>query len=277
MSGMLHAIAELIRNPGSNLVASAIGLAAVALLLIVLLVAALLWAMGGGEPEPRQEKSSAESGEGGDDSESREEATPAAPNRLRRLLSPALAVLLIASAVTGYVSTSSNQYCASTCHQMTKPADAWRNSTHARVPCIRCHEGRFGISWMSGNLSRLACMLAAFGSPAKPGSIVPPERCLDCHSDIMSRTVKTKRGVLVEHRRAVTAGAPCALCHLAAGHATKTPTSSMMPKCSRCHNGTSAHAKCGTCHTVDIGKTAIMIRPVSRIETPVRVACSECH
>lgn len=186
--------------------------------------------------------------------------------------------LTLASAATLYVSTSANEYCTSVCHSMAEPSSTWKDSLHKDIACVRCHEGRVGLTAPAGMSSRARSIyLAATGSEVN-GRPVPSSRCLECHQSVVEKTIVGPDLVRMSHKEVVEAGSDCTDCHDGQGH-TDSALSAGMPACLRCHNGEQASAACKTCHPK--GDEASISNPVRKFGSPVllptRVDCGGCH
>lgn len=281
MSTFLRALSQLVSNPGSNLVATTIGLAIVVLVVIVLLLLATAWVLLGSQDEDESEHAE---GEGDDEAEDEEaaEPEPSAEELARQALWSRIRVwgvvtLLVAGVAGLYVVTSSNEYCGSTCHRMVPYDTSWRASTHRDVACVRCHEGTPGLTAVSGSLSRVQEAIAdAEGSAISPVP-VDSAQCLACHRSITFGVLVTKQGIRVKHQEIVASGAPCQQCHADVGHSTpKAAMPSVMSECLRCHDGKQASAACPTCHRGDVGATPLVERSYSAVALPPPT-CGGCH
>jgi hypothetical protein len=84
-----------------------------------------------------------------------------------------LAVLVIVHGVF-YVASTNEKVCGS-CHIMRPYIAMWQNSSHAGVPCVRCHaEWRYAISE-----TYLRYALGLYTTQLR--AEVPDDRCLSCH------------------------------------------------------------------------------------------------
>jgi len=186
--------------------------------------------------------------------------------------------LLFAAAGTLYVSTSANEYCTSVCHGMAEASSTWKGSLHKDVACVRCHEGRFALTAPAGLSSRVRSVyLAASGSATNPRPI-PSSRCLECHRDVVEKTLVGPEFVRISHKEIVAAGSDCTDCHAGQGH-SEGSLSEGMPACLRCHDDQKASAACPTCHPK--GDEASISSPVKKFGSPVllpaRIDCGGCH
>lgn len=154
---------------------------------------------------------------------------PAAPRRrLPRWAAMAVGLglgLIIASAAVTlwYAGTSSNQYCARTCHSMAGPAESWTLSAHSDVECIRCHEGRRWSSMPRGVASRAYSLYLELSDATPRGSRVPESRCLECHSHAVASALTARNGETFLHDEALAEDPDCVRCHGAQGHEPDAP------------------------------------------------------
>lgn len=212
-------------------------------------------------------------------------------NRSRAVVAtPAFAAaLLVLVVLVGYIGTSTDRYCAETCHRDADATTSALEQGHAR--CASCHEVA-GVMGVLPNTAARARMLVNYSQGATPEVVLRPvdsDECLWCHEDVAHQTIETERGILMSHKEVVTEGLPCQTCHDAAGHDPDGFTGSMS-SCVVCHDGDTAATECSTCHARDPGAAAIaasadqQARGVSgtgRITYPaVRAAkreCGGCH
>ena len=96
-------------------------------------------------------------------------------------------VLMALSVAAIYVVTGSNSYCGESCHAANPRVAIAVKDPHAK--CIECHES----GPVSGSVARVRMALAR-SAPEEQVVATPvdPDRCLRCHGDIASVTVKTK-------------------------------------------------------------------------------------
>lgn len=266
MIGYLQAIADLIRNPTSNLTAAAFGLAIVVLLgLIILLLVLALYVPGG-----RKGILSPESRVAG-------EPVSRRPRGIRIPLWLAVIVTVL-SITAAYGTTSVSSFCTDVCHEMSSAADSWEQSAHADVACVRCHEGRLVLSAPSGAVLRTYSGIARLVDVgADRVSEMPMSRCLGCHKAIRTGTFVSEEGVRMVHEHVIEAGAPCTVCHNGVAHVREDRFErSVMTECLRCHDDESASAACETCHEGDPGRLPITERIFGLAEMPP-VDCEGCH
>jgi hypothetical protein len=289
-------VVALVGNPDSNLVASLllVAILALSLLMVVILV---LWAVAG-----RRARSSstdaeelrhylsviaaAEDDEDGTAVEKYESpAQTSQQERPRIPLLPVLAVVAIVLALALGASTSASGVCA-TCHTGSAHVVAANDGVkdaHNGVECVACHEAS---GWLGSltievpqRLLHYSNALGAHPAPSGYGSVRTPA-CRRCHSDVAAvTTTDQSRGVRMSHKAPLEAGAPCTECHtLATGVVSKVTAG--MSACLRCHDGTTQPNGCSLCHTKDVSlATRSHSSPsdmVGRrlIETP---DCGACH
>ena len=190
-----------------------------------------------------------------------------------------LAVLVVGSFVAVYIVTGSNSYCGTTCHAKNSHVVVAVKTPHAK--CIDCHEA----GPISGSISRIRMAMAqAIGQPTVVSMPVDPNRCLKCHGDVTSATLKTKTGLIVSHKEILAAGRTCSDCHPNTGHTQNNTIAAGMSQCTSCHDGKTAKATCETCHVGGSPITAAspIRKAVSAFDygPAVRVAnrqCERCH
>jgi hypothetical protein len=268
MSERLSMLQALLDNPASNPTAIIMGIVIVVLALLLLVVVLLLWALPRADAPLRDSAPAA-----------RPSAKRRVPSTRRRLIGTALTwVMLLGALAAAYTVTSESTYCGTVCHAMSPLSDSWRASSHAAVPCVRCHEGRTVLSLPSAVVSRTRSLVSQATRSATGGrSSVPPSRCLDCHADIQRRITVSKRGIAMAHKQVIEAGSSCDDCHGVQGH-DKAGTRPAMSACLRCHDDSTVSAACTTCHR---SSTARLLEPsdtiFGKVELPAKPTCEGCH
>lgn len=263
MDPRLEILRRLIEDPSSNPNAAALAIVILVLGFLLIAVSVLAWAM------PHRKKPS-----GAD-----EELPAPEPGRLARLFPPGFAVALIALAaiVAAYASTSASTFCGSVCHDMLRPSDTWKASSHADVPCVSCHEGSPAYA-PAALVTRTRCLFEQVTHDSALGaSVVPSERCLGCHAQIRRGILIGSSGVAMRHSDVIAAGAACDDCHGGQGH-EQPGVVVAMSKCLPCHDGKTAQARCATCHRTSADQ---LIRPVDssfgKVALQAPPACGGCH
>lgn len=283
MSGMqsyLDQITDIAQNPTSNLVVAALLLAAVTLVVLILILVALIFLV----PSRRDETSDDADG---DDAERIDAPKPKSKARRksrprRKPLSTKTQVWLFAgiafaTATTAYGVTSTNDYCANTCHVMENSVSSWNEAPHASIPCVRCHEGRLIVSLPTATVSRVRHLTAELAGNAPRSAVVPSRVCMGCHEAQLEGSIETSSGIIVSHAEPLEAGISCDTCHDAVAHARETASrATIMTTCLGCHDGTTAAAECATCHVGDIGASPVFDRIYPTTELPVPT-CGGCH
>ena len=203
------------------------------------------------------------------------------------LTSSAMIITLVVLAIVGaYVATSTDAYCAKTCHVSSSAAKSGLEIDHAA--CVSCH-GTGGVMGVFANVSDRLRMLWAYGigrSPNRTTVAVDSYVCLRCHRNVRSEIVTSAAGVAMSHKEVIEGGLPCSECHAASGHVEKAFTASMST-CLPCHDTKTASTECSTCHTRDPGTISFAASQTrenlgsGRIVYPaVRAAnreCGGCH
>lgn len=176
---------------------------------------------------------------------------------------------------------AASEHCGG-CHAVAPAVEAWRADAHAEVSCYGCHAraGVFGAveASLGGALSLLS------DSAAQP--LVATQRCLRCHESI-SRGSLVAGGIRVRHAELIQGGADCGWCHEAIGHAGRgapDPTAadtapirrSVMTRCLRCHDGSTASAECVTCHVDGSPSDAAEARQAAG-RSEIAMTCNGCH
>lgn len=197
MNLKLQALRSLLIDPSSNYVAVAAALAAVVVLVLIFVFAAVALILPG-----------------------KRTSEGARPMHVgARALIAGLVVLGLALATSiWYQTTSSDEYCATTCHAMARSATSWAKSPHGSVSCVRCHEGS-GVAALPETVSSrvMDLYLNAFGLKSSSRS-VPADRCLDCHSTVLDMPLTARNGESFLHRDVLSDGTPCVSCHGDQGH-----------------------------------------------------------
>ncbi|MBE0448646.1 MAG: NapC/NirT family cytochrome c [Actinobacteria bacterium] len=162
-------------------------------------------------------------------------------------LAIALAILVIFS------SLSSHPLTCQACHPMRVSAKELRSSKHSQVSCNACHKRANVMSLPIRKLEQARMVFNYLRRDYKLpiSATVGNGVCLSCHSNTATaRGVKTKSGVMMSHREVIKEGTYCIECHEAVAHKKKAARKDifMMERCSSCHNGEEASARCETCH-----------------------------
>ncbi len=203
----LAALRELIRDPSANYAAVAVAIAALVTFFLVVILALIAFVT------PARRSLRAEGAEGTDTGVSRLGVAGT-------LLLSLIVVLGIGGAAgLWYQQTSSDTFCAQTCHSMEKAALSWSRSPHATVSCIRCHEDSGLASVPRNSAYRLFYVYRQYASdgPVVPLA-VPASRCLSCHTDLLDAKLIARNGDPFTHRVILTEGSSCRSCHRSQGH-----------------------------------------------------------
>lgn len=198
----------------------------------------------------------AEAGQGGEGA-----PRPRVPRRLLAVLGAL--TLLVGLAIVVDVTTASPALCGS-CHSMEERTASWRQSPHATVSCVACHEPPRKFYGSPASLAsrtkllardiswQLSGAYAADDSSADEpfSSDVADENCLQCHDP--NREATSGFRILIKHAEHAERNGSCVSCHRTAGHpSTAGSAISLMEQCMQCHGQPEqpkASAKCGTCH-----------------------------
>lgn len=268
MQEYLDQLADIIANPTSNLVVAALLLAAVTLVVLILILVALVFLI----PSRRS----------GEDDDAVEPTTPKSSRARRDPLPRKLQVWLFVGVAfvtlaTAYGATSSNDYCANTCHVMAPSVTSWDAAPHRDISCIRCHEGRLVLSLPDATVSRLRQVSAEIAGRAPVSAVVSSRVCLGCHADRLEGSIETSAGIRVRHAEPLDAGMSCDTCHAAVAHKRDVASrATIMTQCLMCHDGETAPAGCPTCHVGDPGASPVFDRIYTTTELP-QPTCGGCH
>lgn len=160
-----------------------------------------------------------------------------------------LGIILILSAA------STHPVVCSSCHVMRPSVDDWRISSHRKIKCISCHK-KSSIMALPVQKFEQAKMVVSYLSDDYKLPILAnasSDACLDCHGRI-ERGVQVRFKIMMSHREVIQARIPCTECHEDVAHSRKSAkrNTSLMEKCSGCHNDEEASARCETCHMDDV-------------------------
>lgn len=260
-AGLLQSARELWAEPGSNLGASLLFIAAVGIVLIILVVIVIgaIYSLSGEDEEEEEGEEGEESSEGPGESEAKapdeEEEPPSeeSAERFPRWARALVWVLLIVVAIVVFdLRSGATSVCVS-CHT-TEPHARAESDLHRSVTCVRCHEDRRGVGAFSAAASRAMHVVAAEVRPSWSGGYgaVTAAACRSCHKTQTSGvwTVK-KQQVRVSHAEPLTAGANCTDCHVLNEEGEIGELTRGMTPCLRCHDGKRAKDDCALCHLGD--------------------------
>lgn len=179
-------------------------------------------------------------------------AAPEPRGRVSRAMtsSSAIVVLVVLVVLGTYLATSTDRYCANTCHASAAAVAAAVEADHAA--CTSCHEaGIINVLANTASRGRMLVRSAMGASPEETNLAVGSGACLRCHREIAEHVITSERtGVVMSHAEVVAGGPPCSTCHAHAGHASDAFTASMSA-CLPCHDEETASAECSTCHSRD--------------------------
>ncbi|MDZ4655850.1 MAG: hypothetical protein U1F44_08250 [Coriobacteriia bacterium] len=271
MQDYLDQIADVISSPTSNLVAAALLLAAVTLLILILILVALIFIIPSRQHAEDDDESS---GAASQTPKHTRAARKPLPRKVQLWLFFGITLVTIA---TTYGVTSTNDYCANTCHVMGPSATSWNAAAHSGVACIRCHEGTPVLSLPIAAVSRIRHVSAEAAGGAPVSAVVPSRICLSCHTGGLEGSIETSAGIRVSHAEPLAAGMSCDACHMAVAHEHQVASrSTIMTKCLMCHDGGTAPVGCSTCHVGDPGASPVFDRIYTTTELP-QPTCGGCH
>ena len=265
VSASIAAVRDVIRDPTANSSLSLALLAAVVFAVVLLVVFVLMLITPSRKKVvkvrrysgPRPEGTVAPSAAPAAGTEGAAAGKP--PSRLFMALtsSAMIITLVVLAAIGAYVATSTDAYCAKTCHVSSPAAKSGLEIDH--TSCASCH-GTGGVFGVFANVSDRVRMLWSYGigrSPKRATVAVDSYSCLRCHRDVESEIVTSQAGVLMSHEEVNEAGQPCSECHAATGHVEDAFTASMAT-CLPCHDSKTASSECSTCHTSDPGSVSFL-------------------
>jgi len=289
-SSTVAAIRGVISNPAANTTLSALVLACAVAAIMVLALLVLALATPARKKVVKVRRYRGVRPDGMEDGQIRHVAPPPVARQIgplaRLLLSSGfLVALAVVAVVGGYLSTSSDKYCAESCHAGTVAVRTAMKAEHAR--CSSCHEVG-GLWGAPANVVSRVRMLVAFTLWSDPASALSPTdsgECLRCHREIADRLSETRDGLRMSHAEVIEAALPCASCHVRSGHVTLRSTVPMS-KCLPCHDAKVASAECTTCHKQTPSSTVVVtggsgdLGGADYVYPAVRAAkrkCGGCH
>lgn len=204
MDPRLSALRQLLQNPSANYTAAAVAVAAVVTFILAIILALIAAVM------PRRKRLVA-----GD--------RTAGTHRLGVTGVVLICLIVIAGALGGsalwYQQTSTDEFCAQTCHSMKPAAVTWAQSPHSTISCIRCHEDSDPAAIPRNAAYRLYYVYREFVNQGGMVSLaVPAERCISCHQNIADTPLTSRDGAPFTHRVTIQEGASCRSCHRSQGH-----------------------------------------------------------
>ena len=168
--------------------------------------------------------------------------------------------------------------------QLRGRIDAWKASTHARIPCSDCHIDPGAVGFLTFAAKSVPAFYSqlVFG-PREQNLLQAPDRaaCQKCHTAY--RTVSPAGDLLIPHQAHVEVlKVNCVVCHKNLVHSLNADgyNKPEMQTClNECHNGVRATNQCDKCHTrkqVPSGHLKndwLTIHP-TMVNT---INCSQCH
>ena len=210
-----------------------------------------------------------------------------ARTRLDVITGVVVGVLVLAAILSAYVITGTDTFCARQCHATQDPVLEARRVNHAR--CVSCHE-QPGIAGIVPNVaSRVRMISRSALSQGRPAgsAFTSSASCLRCHNEVLQKTVRSSRGIVMSHKEPVAAGMQCTQCHSETGHSIRRTQS--MSTCTPCHGVSTKLRRCAVCHLGDpyspksqagsVDSTQTMgsgeiVYPVVQVAD---IACGGCH
>lgn len=269
-----EALLQVVREPTSNLTATALvaAMVTVVLVMIILVLLILLTRTTGDEHGADARIKAAPP-----DRKQTKDHTAVRPQPLAWIV----AFALVASALAGAWFMSGTQtYCAEQCHSSDPAVTAILSdgAPHADVACIDCHEdpGLAGVP--AAAAARTGYLLSQYvGTDDQARALVPAERCAGCHRSALDKVITNDdTATRMSHKEPLASGMVCADCHISVAHVGVTENAGMTP-CLDCHNGEDASAACITCHIGDPSLAATEGRIYGTVELGPIVDCGGCH
>ncbi len=214
MAERIEALRALLQDPSSNFAATGTAISILVLLAVIFVLLLIAYAL----PTREDIEDHIERATTGTVSKRR------MPRWLAALFGVALAALVLLGATAfWYQSTSTNEYCAQTCHAMAGPAEKWAISSHAGVSCIRCHEGVQWQSFGAGVEGRARSLYYQLTGRKAQGRGVPAKNCLSCHIGLLDAQLTARNGEPFTHAALLKEDTSCTSCHGPQGHVLPHP------------------------------------------------------
>lgn len=133
--------------------------------------------------------------------------------------------IIVATLLTSMAVTASTFLCGQSCHAVNPQYQSWKRSSHAEVPCYRCHVGSSPIAWMRHVVITQPTNAYDWFTQNDPlplnpangtAALIPSDRCTGCHEDASNS--KTMSGVPKRHTKHAAAGVTCVQCHNRIAH-----------------------------------------------------------
>jgi hypothetical protein len=183
-----------------------------------------------------------------------------------------LFVFAIFLVIIGGVVTSTRFFCAESCHGVQNDTiAAYRNSSHAQVSCVACHEpvNTDSVTYMLAKAKSVLTELpetatGAYRFPLNKGSAyalnvkeMPDKQCTQCHNENL-RKVTPGSGIIIDHAVHTKNKVTCTTCHNRCAHNEVGLTLKLknnvkhedfleMDACFRCHDLAGKRRAAGTC------------------------------
>ncbi|MFH0882351.1 MAG: cytochrome c3 family protein [bacterium] len=201
------------------------------------------------------------------------------------------AVILTFVVLIGFFETTSQPGFCGSCHLMEPYIAAWKTSSHADVPCMKCH-ARQGLSGFLETKFTALSMLVNYATGiykrSKPWAEIEDTACLQCHETrLLEGKIETKLGVHFDHTPHLTEvrrgrRLRCTSCHsqiVQGEHISITPTT-----CFLCHfknldeKDRAKLSRCTLCHDAPTGEHAKERNVFDHGEVVKgNVDCVSCH
>ncbi len=164
--------------------------------------------------------------------------------------------------------TSSPRFCG-LCHEMRFEVASFSVSAHRGIRCVDCHAGPGTFGWLQHAASGIRSFAGHVGGKRpRAAADVRDDRCLDCHFDLLSRTLEREE-TRVSHAVFREAGERCVFCHRQLVHAPQPLTASGVPPAgSQAASGAPRDA--GT-------KPAKRVSSVTCLQCHEASSCQSCH
>ena len=172
------------------------------------------------------------------------------------------------------------------CHLRGEFGRATSASSHGSVACKSCHGGTTPASRVRFGTSAVFSMWMGVSDADPSLAVVPADRCISCHAEVMDRTSESA-GLRIAHATCALTR-ECGECHstVAHGGASAWPRTSTMEMCFDCHGKSGAPDECDVCHAARLPSDRIQSSTFAVTHGPNYLrthgmgrmsTCSACH
>lgn len=141
-------------------------------------------------------------------------------DRLKAFILVSGVLILVVLGLAGVIkSTMTPQFC-SKCHVMAPEYYTWKVSSHAQIPCTRCHIkpglGNLVIHKISAIKEVTLYFTGTYDRPIKMGHSIDDEACTQCHST--NRGITPSGDLIIPHDKHAAKKVKCVECHSGVAH-----------------------------------------------------------